>query len=556
MNPKIQNYINSKDISIQSNELNNYKNLKIGTIFRDLILMGYSIDSIACCYNLFHFSSVSEAVYLMSKDPETNFYIHHFVPMTKKSKNKNENIINVGEDLCVICKDKKKYHNNFIDQINNNNNNIISNNEKKILSTSNNTINNESKNNMIINEEHCINNFLIPKNSINSRLIPTVDKKLIEELSKTFDNQENLCFICCDTIMNDENSYIFPCKHQFCKNCISHYLISEITKGNTNIHCLIGGCPFIFTKNLIANFTPKKIFTKYCFLTDKINSLKIRPIGCIPCVYPDCQEWVKYNTYDEDPFVICPFGHSFCALCKGEIHKGKMCAFQELKHLTKKNSKIKLCPRCHNLMERKNSNIIKCSFCGYKFCWLCLREYTKFHYFFFNVYGCPGLQSSDPETSYLLNNGCLSICFYILSIILFLIVIFICVGLYIFFGAIYELIVWYNLREEKKIKKQQKMKRLEIYNRFLFENMNVINGAENNQRAEIISDLSSTDNEKTEKKTLGKILLVVFTYLGLVTLGIIAQPLLLVYKVLEYMAYFWKRFKCFYFCFRFNGHYF
>ena len=100
------------------------------------------------------------------------------------------------------------------------------------------------------------------------------------------------------------------------------------------------------------------------------------------------------------------------------------------------------------------------------------------------------------------------------------------------------------------------MKRLEIYNRFLFENMNVINGAENNQRAEIISDLSSTDNEKTEKKTLGKILLVVFTYLGLVTLGIIAQPLLLVYKVLEYMAYFWKRFKCFYFCFRFNGHYF
>ena len=554
MNPKIQNYIISKDtnninninintnLNVQNDNPNNY--LKMGTIFRDLMLMGYSIDSIACCFDLFHFSSVSEAVYLMSKDPDTNLYIHHFVSNAKNRKTENENRINVGDDLCLICKDKKKYHNNiFFEQIND---------EKKILSTmNNNSINNESKNNMITNEDNCIKSFLVPKNLVNSKLIPCIDKKLINELSKTFDDKENLCLICYDTIMSDDNSYILPCKHQFCRNCISHYLISEIKNCRTNIHCLHPDCPFIFTKNLIENFTPTKFFKKYCFLNDKIDSMKNRPKGCIPCIYPDCKQWVEYNLYDEDPFVTCPCGHSFCALCKGEVHKGKMCAFQELKNTTKKKSKIKLCPRCCNLIERKNSNIMKCPFCGYKFCWLCLKEYTIFHYMFFNIYGCPGLESSDPETSNLLNNDFLSIFCFIISFILFLIILFICIGLYIFFGAIYELIVWYNLRDAKIIEKRQKKRRMEIYNKFVFENINTNSGEKNNKsKPVIICGPSIEENEILEKKSKGEVIII---YLGLIILGIIGQPFLLLFKLLEYMSFVWKRFKCFYFCFRFHS---
>ena len=70
-----------------------------------------------------------------------------------------------------------------------------------------------------------------------------------------------------------------------------------------------------------------------------------------------------------------------------------------MESILKKNSKIKTCPSCYNIIEKIDGcNHMKCVYCHYEFCWLCMGKYTYYHYYVFNVKGCPGMRFGNYFT--------------------------------------------------------------------------------------------------------------------------------------------------------------
>lgn len=592
MNVLLQNYLRRNDNNVSNNgsELNqsgsDYQ--KTGEIFSDLLAMGYSIESLSCCYNKYKFTSVNDAICLMSKDPETNLYNHYFiskqVQRITSDKKENQNgliIFETEEDKCIICNDKRDLHivESKKEEIKSNRSKKKSMIQKDVFINKNeisNTYRSGNNNSKDILEKN------IGSNDSQKEAKIKVNIRYIEELEKSFNDKENLCFICCANTLDGKNSFKFHCNHEFCNSCISTYLIDKIIDGKTELKCLMAGCPYIIEDQIIQNFVPEEVYYKYLkFLERKRYEDKINQ-GYIPCVFPDCEEWIKFDINSE-PFVECANGHKFCALCKEPPHPNRLCRYRELRNAVRVNSKVKLCPKCHNFIERQgNNNVVTCTFCNYKFCWICLKGYSRYHYFFFNIKGCPGMFSSDPETSALLNNNILTVLCFFGSFIFFLILSILAIILYMFFGAIYELFVWYFSREEKKKEKNKKENgdnnSLSLFSSYSKDkkdlafprnssrrninqgtNNNNRNGgiAENNNsaiqsRSEVViisgSNKSINQNEKNIKKERLKKALI---YIGLIILGIILQPLLIFYKFMKAVSYMCERFGCFFICLSF-----
>lgn len=64
----------------------------------------------------------------------------------------------------------------------------------------------------------------------------------------------------------------------------------------------------------------------------------------------------------------------------------------------KSNDKLRICPACTNLLERIDEdmcNHMKCCYCAYEFCWLCMSPFSEYHFSFFNTVGCPGMKYSN-----------------------------------------------------------------------------------------------------------------------------------------------------------------
>ena len=205
----------------------------------------------------------------------------------------------------------------------------------------------------------------------------------------------------------------------------------------------MAGCINIYDDKTIKQFTTQDLYRKYLkFKKNKLYEENLKK-GLIPCVLPDYEEWIKYKEGD-DVNVTCKKGYSFCAKCKNKQHKRKRCSLYD-RNTINLDSRIKPYSNCNYLIEKNTScNKINCNVCNFVFCWLCLNECGKFHYYIFNIKGCPGMKFSDPKTSKILNNSCFQCIWMSFSFLFTIVFLFILFGLYIFFGACYELIKFYN----------------------------------------------------------------------------------------------------------------
>jgi hypothetical protein len=212
----------------------------------------------------------------------------------------------------------------------------------------------------------------------------------------------------------------------------------------------MAGCLYILSEDIIQQFIDDETFKKYIKFKKREIFKENIANNLIPCIYPDCEEWVKY-TEGDDINVQCSLGHKFCAKCKENQHPGKRCHFKEISSLINKKSRIKLCPNCNNLIEKNGGcNKIICPLCEYVFCWICLGKYTNYHYYMFNINGCPGMKYADPKRSKILNNCFISFLYYLMCFFLMLFVIIFLGILYLLFGASYKLIKYYIERKKKK----------------------------------------------------------------------------------------------------------
>ena len=529
------------------NNLKNKNNTKIiGNIIQQLLLCGYSMECVKYCYEKYKFDTIEKAINIIMKDSLTGKYNHDFFSISKYQKLYGKIIIDVPESefntTCFICKDIEKYHINYHENDNNNDKSKNKNNLKfpflnQFICNSFSILNQTKEN----NEKEKLGNDKQRKSSQSCFPYIQININLINTIAKSFQEKKDLCLICYANELNENNSFKMECGHKFCFDCYKHYIKDKIENGIVKIKCLMAGCLYEIPDKVIKTFTTQELFRKY--LKFKKKSLYYENIkkGLIPCIHPDCEEWIKYNEND-DPNVTCNKGHSFCAKCKQKQHKGKRCRI--LDRNINKDSRIKPCPNCNYLIEKNSiENKIICPMCNYTFCWLCLNNCSNYHYYIINVRGCPCLRYADPKKSKILNNTFFQFILFFISFI-FTIISFVFIAcLYLFFGASYELIKLYDWKKNNDNDSENDIDLSDYHMNVQGNNTFEINNTRINNS--LNGFLQRVPNEVIESKKCDKENYCIYIILFLS--GIILQPFFLIYKILQTMMECYKNFGCWFF---------
>ena len=529
------------------NNPNNQNNKIVGKITQQLLDCGYSMESIKYCYEKYKFDTIDKALNIIMKDIYTEKYNHNFFSINNYQKLYGKIKTDIPQKdfdrICIICKDIDKYHINYNSEndssdLNENKDNVS---KFPLLSRNDYTINcfSELNNPTKINDNVKLGNFKPRKSTISCFPHIQININLINNIVKDFEKKNDLCLICYVNELKEDNSLKMECGHSFCFECYKHYIKDKIENGIINIKCLMAGCIFIIPDKIIKQFTTQELYRKYLKFKKRNLYLENMKKGLIPCIHPDCEEWIRYKEGD-DPNVTCNLGHSFCAKCKQKQHRGRRCKIYERN--INKDSRIKPCPNCNYLIEKSgDDNKIICPMCNYTFCWLCLNKCSNFHYYIINIRGCPGLRKADPKSSKILNNNLIQCLWFFLSFIFTLVAFCLIIVLYIFFGAAYELIKFYN---NKKYQYSDYDSDIDLSD-YVGNGQAVTNEVNNTRMNNSLNAIVQRNNSMRNNN--GKCNRDYFIYILLFILGLILQPFFLVYKFLQTLMECYKKFGCWFF---------
>ena len=605
-NRKKLNHRNSilSKTAIKSNGLKNQ-------VAQDLLELGYNIDILMILLKVHPFSTVDEALNLLSKDPDTHLYNHKYYNPNVKPNSK----FNIIDEPCLICQGKKNEHGNDYDyyeiendktnsnNINNNNEiensnknisnkissnirNNLNNNEnngenlkqlKEIKNASNSKFNTQTNNdfsqipliqnekssnniNSIIKTSNQNSNNILNNNNINNITLNNNNKNINVQssnliLSTQSDRKKKLdfgkieipketlllfdspdvCRICFSNNINPNNIAQITCGHFFCDNCIKTYLTNKIINGQVlELKCLLGGCPKRYTEEEIQLNVEEEIFKKYKKFKNAQIKLSNPNKLYVNCPFPDCEEIVDC-TNPESEFITCNNNHIFCYKChklgkhpKGKCLNDEINLLQEIQNRNKNGKNFKQCPKCQVIIEKNEGcNQMHCINCGYNFCWLCLKGYTENHYAMYNVSGCPGMRYESDSGYKWRKNPFLKVLWYLFSCLLGFLAVLLIIIFYLFFGCAYEFVKCYTKKSNNDDNDDDFDGPLDFYGFDL---------EYNNEE----SQNESNRNEEEEKKN--KIIIGI-----LIFLGIICQPIYLMFYVLYGLMECYRRFNCWFY---------
>ena len=580
-------------------------------VAQDLLELGYNIESLMMLLKIHPFTTVEEALNLLSKDPDTHLYNHKYYNPNIKPNSK----FNIIDEPCLICQGKKNEHGNDYDyeiendklnsntinnnelgnsnkiisnkisynnsnNINNDNNGININESKEIKNMTNtklntqtnndfsqtpfiqnenntnninsiiqstnknpnNTLNNNKLNNIGLNNNNTKNINIYTSNLISSTSSQSERKKRLDfgkiqipkETLLLFDSPD-VCRICFSNKVNPNNIAQISCGHFFCDNCIKTYLTNKIINGQVlDIKCLLGGCPKRYSEEEIEANVEEEVFKKY----KKFKNIQIKLSNpnkiYVNCPFPDCEEIVDC-TNPESEFITCNNNHIFCYKChklgkhpKGKCLNDEINLLQQIQNKNKNGKNFKQCPKCQVIIEKNEGcNQMHCINCGYDFCWLCLKRYTENHYAMYNVGGCPGMRYESDSGYKWRKNPCLKFLWYLFSCLIGFLAVLLIIVFYLLFGCAYEFIKCYTKKKNIDDDDEDFEGPLEFYGFDL---------DYNNEE----SQNESNRNEEEEKKS--KIVIAI-----LIVVGIICQPIYLMFYVLYGLMECYRRFNCWFY---------
>ena len=580
-------------------------------VAQDLLELGYNIENLMMLLKIHPFTTVEEALNLLSKDPDTHLYNHKYYNPNIKPNSK----FNIIDEPCLICQGKKNEHGNDYDyeiendklnsntinnnelgnsnkiisnkisynnsnNINNDNNGININQSKEIKNMTNpklntqtnndfsqtpfvqnenntnninsiiqstnknpnNTLNNNKSNNIGLNNNNTKNINIYTSNLISSTSSQSERKKRLDfgkiqipkETLLLFDSPD-ICRICFSNKVNPNNIAQISCGHFFCDNCIKTYLTNKIINGQVlDIKCLLGGCPKRYSEEEINANVEEEVFKKY----KKFKNIQIKLSNpnkiYVNCPFPDCEEIVDC-TNPESEFMTCNNNHIFCYKChklgkhpKGKCLNDEINLLQQIQNKNKNGKNFKQCPKCQVIIEKNEGcNQMHCINCGYDFCWLCLKRYTENHYAMYNVGGCPGMRYESDSGYKWRKNPCLKFLWYLFSCLLGFLAVLLIIVFYLLFGCAYEFIKCYTKKKNIDDDDDDFDGPLEFYGFDL---------DYNNEE----SQNESNRNEEEEKKS--KVVIAI-----LIIVGIICQPIYLMFYVLYGLMECYRRFNCWFY---------
>ena len=506
---------------------------------------------------------------VISNQNSENFTRNNILIKNKSSQYVFNNNIN---DISSIPLYQKE--NNIIES-NNNNNNIVNSNENNndILIKSQESI---TKNNKKINTN---SNNLIESVNETKKIPNQIEYSKIEIPQKTLDlfNQPDICHICYSNKINPYNIAQISCGHYFCNNCIQTYLTSKIVNGVVlNIRCLLGGCPKIYSEEEIKVNVDEKTFKKYKKFLNAQIKLNNPDKNYVNCPFPDCEELVDADE-GEDDFLECNKGHIFCSKChqlgrhkKGKCKNDELVLLHQIQNGNKNGVNYKQCPKCHVIIEKNmGCNQMHCINCGYNFCWLCLKKYSSNHYSMYNVSGCPGMRYETDSGYKWRKNPCLKFLWYLFSCFLAFLAAIVIIIFYLIFGCAYEFYKCYTTKktnddddddndlvdidfyddERDENIYDENNNNFQVENNNNYERNNINNIYINNNNGEDadvnVNGNDNDDNNKNnnnEKKNNN-----IFIIIILIILGLICQPLYLLFYILYALMECYRRFNCWFY---------
>ncbi len=159
-----------------------------------------------------------------------------------------------------------------------------------------------------------------------------------------------------------------------------------------------------------------------------------------------------------------------------------------------------------------------CTHCRHEFCWLCMKEYSDTHYAIYNVSGCPGMEFDTDRTRKLQNNKCIKFLWLILSCFLGLFGIAFVLLFFIVAGCAYEFVKCYI--EKKDDQDEQNA---------------------HNEQQQSVDEIDRYEIKMEERRKNWKMIAL------MILLGIMCQPIYLVFYMLYGMMECYRRFNCWFY---------
>jgi len=118
------------------------------------------------------------------------------------------------------------------------------------------------------------------------------------------------------------------------------------------------------------------------------------------CPVVNCEKYMRGSK--KKPHLKCECGYEMCFSCRQPWHGKKTCekAFDKEVVEWSKEAKVEVkdCPSCKVKVDKKDGcNHMTCLYCSYEWCWICGTGYTRFHFFKYNPFGCPGMQYANKR---------------------------------------------------------------------------------------------------------------------------------------------------------------
>ena len=187
------------------------------------------------------------------------------------------------------------------------------------------------------------------------------------------------------------------CRHYFCTDCWSQYLVYQIKNGLVaDLKCPEPKCQRRVTVAEIKSAVNGEAFEKYerfllnikiamdpnkrfCFTADCDGILTKQPMSN-KSVCPKCRSAMCW---------ACGSRYHSCTSCDKAVVDSKEGAYVAYKIL----HNVKKCPRCQADSEKMSGcNHMTCYNCRYQWCWICGGKYTNSHFAPWNIFGCANMQ--------------------------------------------------------------------------------------------------------------------------------------------------------------------
>lgn len=200
------------------------------------------------------------------------------------------------------------------------------------------------------------------------------------------------CWLCIQEYTDCAQDTYYPqeCGHQYCNQCWTNYLISQMEKGPRKVvmtKCIDPKCKLTLRPMVFQKFLPYKHCKKF---EEYLSHSFVSGLNNLSwCPGKDCSNAVKAD-YGTPITIDCPdCHHLWCFACKNEAHLPCNCELADKwmklhstdsENVTWVRAFTKQCPKCKNHIEKNNGcNHMTCR-CGYEFCWLCRKDWKKIGY--------------------------------------------------------------------------------------------------------------------------------------------------------------------------------